>query len=181
MAWCWPGDKPLSQPMMVRLSKHIWVTLPQWVNSLRPCDAMWHQRFWLLIHIDSGNVSSPVKCQIIQLFNWTNADLLSSRPLGIYICEIWIKTWRLFQEIVFENVIFENVFCQFFSSFNVFRSCYSICLPLMRHHLFCAIWAVIESVIYSYRLGHLSWPIGDWLQSDQGHKWCIFWLSLWHA
>ena len=32
MAWRHPGDKPLSEPMMVSLTKHICVTRPQWVN-----------------------------------------------------------------------------------------------------------------------------------------------------
>ena len=32
MAWCRPGDKPLSEPMMIRLSTHIGVTRPQWVK-----------------------------------------------------------------------------------------------------------------------------------------------------
>ena len=32
MAWRRPGDKPLSEPMMVRLLTHICVTRPQWVN-----------------------------------------------------------------------------------------------------------------------------------------------------
>ena len=32
MAWCWPGDKPLSEPMIVSLLTHICVTRPQWVN-----------------------------------------------------------------------------------------------------------------------------------------------------
>ena len=36
MAWRRPGDKPLSEPMMVRLPTHICVTRPQWVNSLKP-------------------------------------------------------------------------------------------------------------------------------------------------
>ena len=36
MAWRRPGDKPLSEPMMVRLPTHICVTRPQWVNTLRP-------------------------------------------------------------------------------------------------------------------------------------------------
>ena len=27
MAWCSPGDKPLSEPMMVRLLTHIWISL----------------------------------------------------------------------------------------------------------------------------------------------------------
>ena len=32
MAWRRPGDKPLSEPMMVSLKTHICVTRPQWVN-----------------------------------------------------------------------------------------------------------------------------------------------------
>ena len=33
MAWRLPGDKPLSEPMMVSLLTHICVTWPQWVNN----------------------------------------------------------------------------------------------------------------------------------------------------
>ena len=33
MAWRRPGDKPLSEPMMVSLLTHICVTRPQWVNT----------------------------------------------------------------------------------------------------------------------------------------------------
>ena len=33
MAWCRPGNKPLSEPMMVSLPTHICVTRPQWVNT----------------------------------------------------------------------------------------------------------------------------------------------------
>ena len=33
MAWRRPGDKPLSEPMMVSLLTHICVTWPQWVKS----------------------------------------------------------------------------------------------------------------------------------------------------
>ena len=32
MAWRQPGDKPLSEPMMVSLPTHICVTRTQWVN-----------------------------------------------------------------------------------------------------------------------------------------------------
>ena len=32
MAWRRPGDKPLTEPMVVRLLTHICVTRPQWVN-----------------------------------------------------------------------------------------------------------------------------------------------------
>ena len=34
MAWCQPGDKPLSEPMMLCLLTHICVTRPQWVNGI---------------------------------------------------------------------------------------------------------------------------------------------------
>ena len=36
MAWRRPGDKPLSEPMMVSLLSHICVTRPQWVKVI--CD-----------------------------------------------------------------------------------------------------------------------------------------------
>ena len=38
MAWCRPGDKPLSELVMFSLLTHICVTRPQWV---KPCP--WHQ------------------------------------------------------------------------------------------------------------------------------------------
>ena len=42
MAWRRPGDKPLSEPMMVRLPTHICVTRPQWVKK-RP---KWYVVIW---------------------------------------------------------------------------------------------------------------------------------------
>ena len=35
MAWHRPGDKPISEPMMVSLLTHTCVTRPQWVNTTR--------------------------------------------------------------------------------------------------------------------------------------------------
>ena len=34
MAWHQPGDKPLSEPMVVSLPTHIYITRPQWVHGL---------------------------------------------------------------------------------------------------------------------------------------------------
>ena len=36
IAWCRPGDKPLSEPTLVSLLTHICVTRPQWVKAT-PC------------------------------------------------------------------------------------------------------------------------------------------------
>ena len=45
MVWRRPGAKPLSEPMMVSLLKHICVTRPQWVNITTETDL-----FLLLLH-----------------------------------------------------------------------------------------------------------------------------------
>ena len=40
MAWCHPGAKPLSEPMMIISLMHICVIRPQWINSLWLSDAI---------------------------------------------------------------------------------------------------------------------------------------------
>ena len=81
MAWRRPGDKPLSEPMMVRLPTHICVTRPQWVNRRH---FQMHSLEWKLWYFDSnfaevcsgvfnchkvssgpGNCLSPTRCQDI--------------------------------------------------------------------------------------------------------------------
>ena len=48
MAWRRPGDKPLSEPMMVSLLTHICVTRPQWVDELPTLPSHFrHQFLWL--------------------------------------------------------------------------------------------------------------------------------------
>ena len=57
MAWRRPGDKPLSEPMLVRSLMHICVTRPQWVNrttlySVMCRNACWNQisEAWVCNH-----------------------------------------------------------------------------------------------------------------------------------
>ena len=52
MAWRRPGDKPLSEPMMVSLLTHICVTRPQWVNK---CVTEWAKETILR---NVGNIST---------------------------------------------------------------------------------------------------------------------------
>ena len=48
MAWRRPGDKPLSEPMMVSLPTHICVTRPQWVNlAVSKFTIPWPGRDWI--------------------------------------------------------------------------------------------------------------------------------------
>ena len=46
MAWRRPGDKPLSEPMMVSLLTHICVTRPQWVNVITWAHFLHYWPFW---------------------------------------------------------------------------------------------------------------------------------------
>ena len=52
MAWRRPGDKPLSEPMMISLPTHICATRPQWVK----------ERFIPQSKVDHSEIWSFVKC-----------------------------------------------------------------------------------------------------------------------
>ena len=60
MAWCRPGDKPLSEPMMVSLLTHKCVTRPQWVKPLHAKffsgNKNIYVHFMALLHIDMTQV-----------------------------------------------------------------------------------------------------------------------------
>ena len=81
MAWCRPGDKPLSEPMLIFVPTHICVTRPQWVLS-------------------------PDRCLA---FIRTNAGILLIGPLGTYFSEILIEIHcHIFiEENAFENVVWK--------------------------------------------------------------------------
>ena len=86
MAWHCPGDKPLSEPMMVRLPTHICVTWPQWVkqkgrfkvlwNGLWWSKMGWHVCFWMIVILwwwllelcDPVNWSPPEENHACQTF-----------------------------------------------------------------------------------------------------------------
>ena len=71
MAWCRPGDKPLSEPMMVWLLTHISVTRPQWVNSpyyWKPHPAIRVSNFML---ISSAPCWCPMRKMVLKLELWS--------------------------------------------------------------------------------------------------------------
>ena len=77
------------------------ITKPQSVNALRPSDMCVGN----LTIIASDNGLSPGRCQSI---TWSNADLLSIRPLGTNFNEILIGNMEIF---ICKNA-FENVICE---------------------------------------------------------------------
>ena len=105
MAWRRPGDKPLSESMMVSLLTHICVTRPQWVNSLvirraYDCDIMQIcgtrivMSSWLIVL----GVSLWTKC-------WAEIDIhLSISCMNI---TIWYST-NVDRNIVICNTIYHQ-------------------------------------------------------------------------
>ena len=80
MAWRRSGDKPLSEPVMVRLPTYICVTRPQWVKYLiTHCSEVWFKIYTfsfkemqIKCHLQNifiqGNVYGNVVCQMVAIF-----------------------------------------------------------------------------------------------------------------
>ena len=65
MAWHWPGDKPLSEPMMVRLLMHICVTRPQWVDIHKLVGFVeWFHRIMIIIENMDGYFIMYINCSL---------------------------------------------------------------------------------------------------------------------
>ena len=99
MAWRWPGDKPLSELMMVSLLTHIWVTRPQWVNSvlsvlrmLMSWRAMQNKEVSSHQYMDS-HYKDQIDGSVPEKFSW----FIRHFPMGfiyfIKICEISSDIW----------------------------------------------------------------------------------------
>ena len=91
VAWRRPGDKPLSEQMLVSLSMYICVTWPQWVNETKiifkrfqnkPINAIWNgpmsmaeQNYMSLLYRTSLTHEVPERKQPCALLNSTMSDL----------------------------------------------------------------------------------------------------------
>ena len=177
MTWHWPGDRPLSEPMMVSLLMHICITQPQWVNPFfagngtfcSNCSECWW-RFCLglnglthwgrVTHICVGKPSiigadnglSPGRRQAII---WTNARILSIRPLATNFNEILIGI----QTFSFKKMYLKMSSAkwrQFCLSLNVLTTVISYylamssCLRDLWRSLEGTLWAYFDIAILSY-------------------------------
>ena len=89
MAWRRPGDKPLSEPMMVSLLKHICVSWPQWVSTVELLviwDAMMVyaylvniESFWYIVWAITFSVNR-LASGWRQAITWTDPDSQSIGP-----------------------------------------------------------------------------------------------------
>ena len=78
MAWRQPGDKPLSEPVMVRFLTHICVTRPQWVNH--SLTHYFYTLWWL-----------KANARVITATAFSSTETLDSVSLTYpYCCNIYI-------------------------------------------------------------------------------------------
>ena len=111
MAWRRPGDKPLFEPMVVRLPTHIYVTRPQWVKAYYSLRHPWVVNMLLLVKQQNSQhvyfvKSSAVKySNIANLWrlhhhestdttlhkNYTNGEIFLLFPYGLII--VPVSTW----------------------------------------------------------------------------------------
>ena len=88
MAWRRPGDKTLSEPMMVRSLTHICVPRPQWVHSAH-LNNVPTKRLKTAVHVAMINVTCHVNCQfnfvlIIKMYNKSDWSLFLRVQLIIF-------------------------------------------------------------------------------------------------
>ena len=88
MAWCRPGDKPLSEPMMARLTTHICMARPQRVNIYTQGGLIIERVIsimkWIKFAIDTLNWSlinvnlqfSPIKTNFTSNLNYNFRNIL---------------------------------------------------------------------------------------------------------
>ena len=100
MAWRRPGDKPLSEPMMVRLLLHICITRPQWVkhaaSEINANLSSWiyhHDYLWLLATLCKTTNAQKQKVCITGCFNslWLSDAWCLTTP-SHYMNQGWLNT-----------------------------------------------------------------------------------------
>ena len=89
MAWCRPGDKPLSEPMMVSSPTHICVARPRWVQ---------HTPEVPKVPLKYHTISCPYMCSLLRS-KCLKAPRVRLRGSCLILGNIYLPTWY----IVFHN------------------------------------------------------------------------------
>ena len=102
MAWCRPGDKPLSEPMMVSS-----ITRPQWVIPINNIPELFQIMAWR--RPGDKPLSEPMMVSSITRPHWVIPCLYSSWRIMMWNC-CWVSTAALVTPCVkFEEVQYANM------------------------------------------------------------------------
>ena len=103
MAWCRPGDKPFSEPMMVSLVPHICITWSQWVkHGITHRDAIANIRLCFTNYIflsiqfglDANGLSEEAICQFVRGIFSLNLPWRMTKDDGWDLIHHYIKQLR---------------------------------------------------------------------------------------
>ena len=111
MAWRRPGDKPLSEPMMVYLLTHICVARPQWVNRSLPAPLIEKNMMYKI-------------CSVIVIILWIHSLHVLTICFPKYAC-ILAWYWMMWQSNTFIRwmVLIEDK-----ANYNVYQSTLKFCI-----------------------------------------------------
>ena len=92
MAWRWPGDKLLSEPMMISLLTHICITQPQWVNRTIGVEVV-ILKAWSL---NTLWIKIPITCEITLEMNATFVHVRAwyhwLQAISHYLSQCWPRS-----------------------------------------------------------------------------------------
>ena len=89
MAWCRPGDKSLSEPVMINLLTHISVTRPQWINL---------RRIWM----DALVMLYGIRYILVNIGS-CNGMVLKQAP-NHYLNQCWLIDYRILRNKLLWNL-----------------------------------------------------------------------------
>ena len=173
MAWRRPGDKPLSEPMVVRLPMHICVTRPQWVNHALFLALSVHCTECTICFTHAGSVP-PVLCMLCKVrVEWKNCEctICSLSWLAQILSASWIKksSQYLTRLIMFIWTQWLNI------SYHIkYGNCSTmLCLSnKIRAHFLSLARSKLRLCSANHRSGYWSnlpcdWPSRAWVYSEQ--------------
>ena len=101
MAWRRPGDKPLSESMMVSLLTHTCVTRPQGVNIYD-----YHWRWFIIFHFKPISLQYNVHYLLnLQRFTVVNLPVLSPSTWVVYLYSVEILWYHIHGWVITPDVI----------------------------------------------------------------------------
>ena len=124
MAWRRPGHKPLSEPMMVCLLMHIWITRPQWVNIfIANTGDVWSipsVRIWgYVLHVEHISLN----CGQHQ---WVTPSPLSVATYALLEVNITRKLLSLSLDLFFKVLLFRVIFLYSFLLLSFFLTFFRV-------------------------------------------------------
>ena len=123
-AWCRPGDKPLSEAMMVSLLTHICVTRLQWDNPingrmrhpgqrrgpmLRCADALWIE-VWTYVNYANPVYGVAIICHQVRWLRWGHPNLFHIATFLL----IWYKMFCV------RDISYRLIWMEFINMFSVY-------------------------------------------------------------